>query len=65
METSDDWVLQGSVLGLTLFNSFVLDMDSGIWCTLSKFANDTKLRSAVEVLEGRGASRGKLTVGIS
>ncbi|PKU41616.1 rna-directed dna polymerase from mobile element jockey-like [Limosa lapponica baueri] len=30
-------------------------MDSGIECTLSKFANDTKLCGAVNMLEGRGA----------
>ncbi|KAK4821805.1 hypothetical protein QYF61_003834 [Mycteria americana] len=38
-----------------LFNIFVSNMDSGIECTLSKFANDTKLCGAVNMLEGRDA----------
>ncbi|GAB0177213.1 cAMP-dependent protein kinase inhibitor alpha [Grus japonensis] len=48
-------VPQGSVLGLALFNIFVGDMDSAIKCTLSKFANNTKLCGAVDMLEGRDA----------
>ncbi|GAB0183366.1 mitochondrial enolase superfamily member 1 [Grus japonensis] len=46
---------QGSVLGPTLFNVLVSNMDSGIECTLSKFANNTKLYGVVDMLEGRDA----------
>ncbi|GAB0206702.1 hypothetical protein GRJ2_003135800 [Grus japonensis] len=51
---------QELVLGPSLFNIFVGDMDRGIECTLSKFANDTKLCGVVDTLEGRDAIQSAL-----
>ena len=46
---------QGLVLGPMLFNIFVGYMGSGIECILSKFADDTNLSGAADMLERRDA----------
>ncbi|KAK4806714.1 hypothetical protein QYF61_027715 [Mycteria americana] len=57
----DNAVLRHSQHGITkgskgfLFDIFINDLDAGIECTISKFADDTKRGGAVDCLKGQEA----------
>lgn len=47
------WRQQVSTLGPVLFNILINNTDSGIKCTPSKFADNTKVNGAADITEGR------------
>jgi len=55
MDISDKWCPSGSIVEQVPFNIFINDIDIRIVCTLSEYADDSKLSGEVDTPGGRDA----------